>query len=264
VRAARARIQERGIIQVPDLVVVADDTLVPVPAAGVLAGIGADTVLLLNTPVSENEWRERLNFSGPLVVLPTGAEVATRADLPYVGAACVGAAARLLGVIPRQALQQGIRDEIAPLGEHKLRRNLDTALGAFDALAERAGLVTEGAAVAAEDYVPPEWVALPAEPADVAAPVIHAAATSVLVKTGLWRTQRPVIDYDRCKGCWWVCSSYCPDGAIAVEDGLPVIDYDHCKGCMVCVAQCPSHAIEAVPERLAQQREAAAQEGRQP
>ncbi|MFM1892663.1 MAG: hypothetical protein RLZ44_1740, partial [Pseudomonadota bacterium] len=66
------------------------------------------------------------------------------------------------------------------------------------------------------------------------------------------------------KGCWWVCGSYCPDGAIAVEDGLPVIDYDHCKGCMVCVAQCPSHAIEAVPERLAQQREAAAEEGRQP
>jgi pyruvate ferredoxin oxidoreductase gamma subunit len=46
-----------------------------------------------------------------------------------------------------------------------------------------------------------------------------------------------------------VCSSFCPDNAISVaEDGRPVIDLDHCKGCMICVAQCPPHAIEAIPE----------------
>jgi pyruvate ferredoxin oxidoreductase gamma subunit len=59
---------------------------------------------------------------------------------------------------------------------------------------------------------------------------------------------RPVIDYDRCRHCWWVCSTFCPDNAIAVSDGKPVIDYDHCKGCMICVAQCPPHAIAAIPE----------------
>jgi pyruvate ferredoxin oxidoreductase gamma subunit len=57
-----------------------------------------------------------------------------------------------------------------------------------------------------------------------------------------------VIDYDRCNRCWWVCSTFCPDGAIRVEAGTPRIDYEHCKGCLVCVAQCPPHAIEAVPE----------------
>jgi len=47
-----------------------------------------------------------------------------------------------------------------------------------------------------------------------------------------------------------VCSEFCPDSAIKVgADGRPEIDYDHCKGCMVCVAQCPPHAIAAVPER---------------
>ena len=49
VRASREPIQERGIIRQADLVVVADDTLVPVPAAGVLAGCDADTVLLINS-----------------------------------------------------------------------------------------------------------------------------------------------------------------------------------------------------------------------
>jgi pyruvate ferredoxin oxidoreductase gamma subunit len=79
--------------------------------------------------------------------------------------------------------------------------------------------------------------------------------TSVEVRTGLWRTLRPVIDYDLCKRCWWVCSSFCPDGAINVIDGTPQIDYDHCKGCMVCLAQCPPHAIGAIAESQAQEQE---------
>ena len=67
----------------------------------------------------------------------------------------------------------------------------------------------------------------------------------------------PVIDYSRCNKCWWVCSTFCPDGAIEVdEEGSPHIDYDHCKGCLVCVAKCPPHAIEAIPEHQAQEQEA--------
>jgi pyruvate ferredoxin oxidoreductase gamma subunit len=40
------------------------------------------------------------------------------------------------------------------------------------------------------------------------------------------------------------------------KEGIPEIDYDHCKGCMICVAQCPPHAIEAIPEHEAQKQEA--------
>jgi pyruvate ferredoxin oxidoreductase gamma subunit len=109
----------------------------------------------------------------------------------------------------------------------------------------------------AADYENPDWTELPFEAAHIAAPTVYAAANSVEVRTGLWRTLRPVIDYERCSGCWWVCSTFCPDGAIAVDaQSRPVIDYEHCKGCMVCVAQCPPHAIEAVPEEQAQQDEA--------
>jgi pyruvate ferredoxin oxidoreductase gamma subunit len=72
----------------------------------------------------------------------------------------------------------------------------------------------------------------------------------------LWRTTRPVIDYDLCNKCVWVCSTFCPDSAITVDaDGRPVIDYDHCKGCMICVAKCPPHAIHTLPEHEAQAAE---------
>jgi pyruvate ferredoxin oxidoreductase gamma subunit len=258
VRAARVPINERGIISHPDLVVVADDTLVPVPAAGVLAGISDRSVLLINTLESAATWQQRLNIGSPVISLPASTDVEDRADLPYIGATCAGAAACLVGVIRREALADAIRAELAALGPAVIERNLDNALQAFELMQAHTGLVSEGGMSPADEYENPDWADLPFEVARIAAPTVYTAANSVEVRTGLWRTLRPVIDYDRCSGCWWVCSTFCPDSAIAVDaQGRPVIDYDHCKGCMVCVAQCPPHAIEAVPEEQAQQQEAA-------
>jgi pyruvate ferredoxin oxidoreductase gamma subunit len=252
VRAARGRIDERGVIRAPDLVIVADDTLIPMPAAGVLAGVAARTVLLVASVEVATTWRGRLNLAGPLLVLPDLAEAADRAAQPLVGVACAGAAARLVGVIGPSALAQAVAAELAPLGAPAVVESRARALAAFDALADQAGLVVPGAPADARHWASPDWVELPVEAAAVSAPIIHAALTSELANTGAWRTLRPVVDYERCNRCWWVCSTFCPDGAIAVDpDGTPRIDYDHCKGCLVCVAQCPPHAIATVPEHAA-------------
>jgi pyruvate ferredoxin oxidoreductase gamma subunit len=249
VRAARAPIQERGVITQPDLVVVADETLVPVPAANVLAGVSARTVLLLNSATGPEVWQQRLNLAGPIVTLPVSAEVTDRSALPFIGATCAGAGARLLGCISWEALDRAVRDELRGLGAAVIDANLAQARAAYAAVAAHAGRVPEGAAIAARAYARPDWIALPFEAARIAAPDIFAAATSVQTQTGAWRTLRPVIDESRCKRCTWVCSTLCPESAIRVEDGRPVIDYDHCKGCLVCVAVCPPHAIHAEPER---------------
>jgi pyruvate ferredoxin oxidoreductase gamma subunit len=253
VRADHAPIRERGIIRNPDLVVVADDSLFSIPAAGVLQGLAPQTVLLINSHTAPELWRQRLNLAGPIVTLPASEAVADRAELPFVDSACAGAAARLVGVIDRETLAAAVDHELGSLGEALVARNLATALQAYDAMAADAGAVTAGGDIEAKRYQRPDWIALPFEDARVSAPAIHAAATSVEVRTGLWRTMRPVIDHDRCNRCWWVCSTFCPDSAISVdEDKRPVIDYDHCKGCMICVAKCPPHAIEAIPEQVAQ------------
>ena len=252
VRADRKTINERGIILHPDLVVVADDSLVPVPAAGVLAGADAQSVLLINSHETTDTWRRRLNLPGAVVILPAAETTTDRAELPYVGAACAGAAAVLLGVVKRETLKPAIEDEIGHLGDKVVSDNIAVARHAFDALEAQRGMVTERADKAARDWASPRWIDLPLEETGVSAPTIHAGATSDLMPTGLWRTMRPVIDYERCNRCWWVCSTFCPDSAISVqEESRPVIDYDHCKGCLVCVAQCPPHAIEAVPEHAA-------------
>jgi pyruvate ferredoxin oxidoreductase gamma subunit len=249
VRAAREPINERGVIQQPDLVLVADDSLVAVPGAGVLAGITDRTVLLLYSNVDAQTWRERLNVTAPVLVVPIGAEIADPLERRYAGASCAGAAARLTGVISKAGLQSAIESELAALGEKIIARNLEQAFEAFERMREHEGLVTEGEAVSARDYQVPDWIELPFETARVSAPAIYVPLTSERSPTGLWRTMRPVIDYSRCNRCWWVCSTFCPDGAIDVTKGrYPKIDYDHCKGCMVCVSQCPPHAIAAVPE----------------
>lgn len=248
VRADRRPIDERGIIRCPDLVVVADESLLAVAARPILSGIDRHGVLLLIGHEAATVWQERLNVPGTVLTLPP--ESLPDAAGRFPGVSCAGAAARLVGVLDRKALTEAIRAELAGFGDQAVADGLTQANAAWRAMAPHAGCVTEGTEPPASDHAPPEWIDLSADPVDAATPAIHAGATSAALNTGLWRTQRPVIDHERCNRCWWICSESCPDSAIVVTaDGTPQIDYAHCKGCLVCVAQCPPHAIRAIPER---------------
>jgi len=260
VRADRNVINERGIIGCPDLVVVADDTLVGMPAAGVTQGMDAHTVLLINSHEDAETWARRLNTEARVLILGAREDAEDRASLPYIGSRCAAAAAALCGVITREILIAALHEELANLPQEVVQKNAEIALAAYNDMTTQAGLVTQSGLPSAIDYAPPGWIEMPFDSAEVSNLAIHAGATSVEVRTGLWRTMRPIIDYDRCSGCSWICSTYCPDGAINVRsDGYPDIDYEHCKGCLICVAQCPPHAIESIPEQTARERESGAQ-----
>jgi len=246
VRASRDPINERGIIHAPDLVIVADETLLSISAAGVLHGVAAATVLLVNSGENVESLQARLNVAGRLIAF--AAEKEGLHDLRYVGAACAGAAARLIGVISRSSLEVAIRDELAHLGDAIIKNNLQLALGFYDLMAPHVGVVTPGRGISALDYRNPEWVDFPFEEARLSVPAVFAPGTSARLKTGLWRTERPVLDPDLCKRCS-LCATYCPENAITLDrQGYPNIDYDHCKGCLLCVEQCPAHAMRTVPE----------------
>jgi len=252
VRASRKVINERGIIRSPDLIIVADDSLIPIPAAGILQGVRKHTVILINSTEKAEIWRDRLNIPGQVITLPLPEKMKEQDGIPFIGAMCAGAASRLVGVISLTCLQEAVRTELAPLGEEVVKKNLEKASEAFDLTDDHSGCVAEGEMISAENYKSPDWVDMPFEDARVSAPAIHAPATSVEVKTGLWRTMGPVIDYSRCNRCWWICSTFCPDSAISLDnEAYPQIDYGHCKGCMICVARCPQHVIEAIPEKIA-------------
>ncbi len=246
VRASRKAINERGIIRRPDLVVVADDSLVDIPAAGVSQGVSTATVVLIYSNHEPGTWKQRCSLPENVVTLPFPED--TQHEHRFISTICAGAAARLSGAISRDCLKEAVQEELADLGEEMVQANLSRALHAYDLMAPYSNLVVAGAGETGETFSKPDWIELPFEPARVSAPSIHAVLTSEKVATGLWRTMRPVIDDSLCQRCG-LCNSLCPEGAISLDTaGFPQIDYVHCKGCMICVAECPTHAIHTLPE----------------
>ena len=249
VRTDHQAIYERGILSNPGLVVVADDSLIPIAAAGVMKGISANSVLLIVSHEKSTTWQHRLNIQNSIKIIKP-----LITTIPLVSAACAGAAACLTGSIDCQYLLDAIREELSGHDDELIALNINAASQAYEAMLSNQGIVKQTITTEATNYKKPDWIDLPLETADISAPIIHAAQTSIKVRTGLWRIQRPIINYDHCNHCWWICSTSCPDGVINIEQGnIPVVDYDHCKGCMICVAQCPAHAIEALAEADAQQ-----------
>ena len=68
-----------------------------------------------------------------------------------------------------------------------------------------------------------------------------------VLNTGDWRTQRPIIDYEKCSKCG-ICLLYCPVNSISRLAGEYIINYDYCKGCAICSHECPKKAINLIAE----------------
>lgn len=244
VRADHRPVNERGIVTRPDLVVVVDETLIGLPGTGVTTGFHDACVVLVMSDRSAEEWKARMHSPSRVVVCSPG-------DARVVSARAVGAAARLLGAVSREKLTSAVEAETSDFAAASRADVLAAALTAFDEFEAMAGIAREGEPGAVVTATP-EWVDLRAENANTSAPAIHTSSNMVEVRTGLWRSLRPVVHEDKCHRCLWICGTACPDSAISKgSNGYPMIDLEHCKGCMICVAECPSHAIETVSERTA-------------
>ncbi len=89
--------------------------------------------------------------------------------------------------------------------------------------------------------------------------VIPDAGNTRRYETGTWRTERPILDREKCTDCL-ICWIYCPDTAIIVEDGkMKGFNLYHCKGCGICMKECPPkiQAIKMVLESETEGEEAA-------
>lgn len=85
--------------------------------------------------------------------------------------------------------------------------------------------------------------------------VVDTPASARQYETGTWRSNRPIVNHDKCINCMQ-CWLYCPDMSIKGETSeetrtkmkMTGIDLTYCKGCGTCAAICPVKAIEMKPE----------------
>jgi pyruvate ferredoxin oxidoreductase gamma subunit len=250
-RIADEPILERGLIAVPDLVVVADETLIADSQANPLQGLTAVGRVLINSKSPPEALRERYGLDCGLAVLD-----ATELALSHVGSmaglsVALGAATgKLVGLSPA-AIDSAVQGELAALGldASHIGQNIGLAHIAYEQLIILPPREDPGRAGSVAASPPQPSVVTPTyQGALRGAPSVVAPANTPLRQTGNWRVWRPVIDLSRCSQCW-MCFVSCPEGAIGLDEGdNPHIDYDVCKGCLICVEECPTEAIHTVRE----------------
>ncbi|MCH5377734.1 MAG: 2-oxoacid:acceptor oxidoreductase family protein [Planctomycetes bacterium] len=245
-RIDRQPILERGLIEQPDYIVLADETLLDAPDAQVLANQEFASGLFINTE-NPQPLIERYAIRPQVVACDL-----TTLTLEILGSASAlssglaAAAAAMSGRIPLDHLIVAIREEFSELHleQEEVEKNVTVAGKVFQQIEPvtlQSGGKLPATRMAKVSYDPPL----------ISTPSVLHVGNAVARRTGSWRVERPVIDPDICTRCG-LCFVRCPDGAIALdEDGFPVIDYDHCKGCMICQQICPLRAIRSTKETRA-------------
>jgi pyruvate ferredoxin oxidoreductase gamma subunit len=228
----------------PNLLVIADESLVGDPQARVLDGITPETIALVNSPTKQDLTALALRHTRSTSALSVA----------------LGAAAAKLSGIEKHFVEEAVREELVTLGLSKgsLEKNVKLAIESFDLVIDQhhPGASIDASPCRARPsgrhpssseegsyLVTPTYAGGWRGTASVAS-----APNTPSRKTGDWRVMRPVIDLERCTHCW-VCFENCPDGAITLtESDIPQIDYGVCKGCLICGEECPIHAIKSIRE----------------
>jgi len=241
-------ILERGVIEQPDLIVLADETLLSTADANVLGNQESASVVFVNSRDSDS-LIEKYGIVPPLVTLDlTTLTLDTLGSASALSAGMAAVAARLIGIITPEQLTNAMREEFTylHLENEVVEKNVaiaDQVFAQIDPVEIRPREIRQTVKMAEVRYDDPV----------VSSPSVLHPGNAIASQTGSWRVERPVIDSGICTRCG-LCLVMCPDGAIELdEDGFPVIDYEHCKGCMICHQICPLLAINSVRETRAWQ-----------
>lgn len=250
-RIAKEPIRERGVIVLPDLVVVADASLIADPSARITEGVDERTAVFVNTWLDGDSLRAQTSLLGRLTTLDLN-EIAFRhfGKRGAISALLGAVAGRLVG-LGRNSIREAIARELADLGlaSSVIESNQDVALRCFDAVPTIT--IEEGPRrpVAIASLRVPSY-----DPPSRGTASVTAGPNSAIRSMSGWRMFRPVLRPDLCNGCW-LCFANCPEGAISIKpDGKPAIYYPHCKGCLDCVEVCPTDALTVERETEAANR----------
>ena len=67
------------------------------------------------------------------------------------------------------------------------------------------------------------------------------------MNTGTWRTERPVVDSNKCNYCG-LCALFCPTQCMVNMNDHFLPNLEYCKGCGTCARECPKKVIRMISE----------------
>lgn len=238
-------IQERGIVPDPDLILIADETLLRDPAGGVLVGRQYASVVFINSPRDGSSFATEYSIGCPVVTEDLTAVTAKVIGRGSALSAALGAVATALAEINRDdVLARAVRAELGSifLPPELIEKNVEVAKEVCKGVSA-VRLRGRPAATAIPPLHTPVHL-----PGAEGVPIIASPGNAVKRHTGSWRIVRPAIDCTACTHCR-LCLTLCPDAAIHLDEhGAPVVDYGNCKGCMICGHECPVHCIHEEKE----------------
>ncbi len=240
-RMSESPILERGVINQPDINIIADETLLNDKAANVSHGTDNGTITMVNTHYAPSHVKETYGVPGKVAtvdITETVLKIINKPALSSVAAAC---ACRLSGMISRNTLREAVIKELTyiHLKQESIEKNVEAALVCFDKTPDISTSGLEHSNGGIENKIVRLEYADPRE----GSPSIYATGNTIKKKTGSWRLFKPVIDYDECSRCR-ACFVHCPHSCITIdESGYPQIDYANCKGCFTCMDECPKDVI---------------------
>jgi pyruvate ferredoxin oxidoreductase gamma subunit len=203
------------------------------PSPQVLAGVRPGGLVVLNRET-------RFARSGPFDVARVPASrIAQEAGIlssegrPMGNVALLGACVRLLLPDALDFLEQAIASRLGARAE----ANVLAARAGYERCTRQHTLASDAPLEPRPGRERPAWTP----------PLFPVSRTDSLANhTGTWSLDRPVLR-DDCTACG-VCALFCPEGAIARDDGTMVVDYLYCKGCGICEVVCPVRNAIAMEE----------------
>lgn len=238
-------IRERGIVPDPDLILVADETLLADPAAGVLAGSAGASGMFVNSAQKGPALACQFAISCPVLTQDlTTLTIELLGRGSALSAALGAAGCALVGLQPADLVISAVRQELEELGltPETLDQNIEVARRVYSSLL----------AIRLGERPPPRSSCSMHTSTYLSGPegrpLLLAPGNAVRRHLGSWRIFRPVIDLAACTRCG-LCFALCPDGAISLDaKAYPVIDLNNCKGCLICCQVCPTHCIHEEKE----------------
>lgn len=247
VRADHKIINERGVIHKPDLIIIADESLIHVASDAVFEGLTENTVLVIISVMKYDELIRIIPHTKKIVNINPQSIKNCR---QYLSSISASAAARLTGKISLDNLIRSVKQEFESIKSRLLDDNIEIIKMIYDETGKHNITISESDGVLIKKFTDPGLINMPLHNSSISTPAVKSVSNSINNHTGSWRTVRPVINKDKCSRCM-LCNVFCPDSVItAGEDGFPSIDYNHCKGCLICVSICPLHAIDECNENL--------------